>query len=850
MNLRPFIQLSLVLVAGSVWSVPAAHQPDAAGFERIAQPFFKEHCVRCHGPEKSKGKLRIDPMLPNAFLEASTRAKWAEVLNAVNSHEMPPDDEPQPDPAAAGRFADWVGAELGRAEIASRSTSVVLRRLNRTEYNNTVRDLFDGLDFRPADRFPEDPAAGGFDNIGRALSLSPLHLELYYQSARQILDRAFVDGSKPPEIRWRFDPEENTVGEDRLRVKRDGNNILLNRGKSRATNGFTVIHHNSWDKSVGFRDFRLKDEGEYIIRFRAAGKIPSRADVVAGAAIHLDKRRDEAKAKNPNNRGADQQFTNDLRHFETHRMYDYGPPRAKVTVSLGGQPRVVAEMDVDAPESSPKTYEVRTRFTRESAGVTLEYAYDVPSVLENFWMQSKDDFARPELLIDWVELEGPLNPAWPPRSQTSVLGSAPGASADELAEARGILERFMVRAYRRPVVAAEVETKLALFDKARKDKGTFNEAVKAPLAAVLTSPNVLFLVEPAAPDEGGRAVDAHELASRLSYFLWSTMPDDELFRLARSGELRKPAVLRAQVDRMLGDPRSARFVENFAGQWLGLRRVGSNPPAKNLYPEYDRHLEISIVRETEAFFDEILRHDLDVRNLVRSDFVTVNERLARFYGIPGVRGDAMRRVPAPADSHRGGVLTHASILSITSNGTRTSPVSRGVWVLRTLLGTDPGLPVANAGEIAPKVPGIDKATVRQRLEIHRSLPACARCHDKIDPLGLALENFNAAGEWREQEGHGYNGRIDKNDPKIDASAKMPDGTKFSGVAGLQDELLRREDLFMNALTERLFTYALGRELGFSDKPAVKAAVTSAKAADRSLRSLIQSIAASEAFRTK
>ncbi len=834
----------------AAWSAVAAHQPDAAGFERIAEPYFKEHCIRCHGPEKSKGKLRVDTMVPNTFLDGSTRSKWAEVLNAVNSHEMPPEDEPQPGPASAGKFADWVTAELGRAEIASRSASVVLRRLNRTEYNNTVRDLFHGLDFRPADRFPEDPPAGGFDNIGKALTLSPLQIELYYQSARQILDRAFVEGPKPPEMRWRFDPEENTAGEDRLRVKRDGNNILLNRGKNLSTNGFTVIHHNSWDRSVGFRDFRLKDEGDYIIRFRAAGRIPSRAEVVAGAAIHLGKRRDEAKAKNPNTRGADQQFTNDLKHFETHRMYDYGPPRAKVTISLGGQPRVVAEMDVDAPESAPKTYEIRTRLTRENAGVRFENAYDVPSVLENFWMQGKDDFARPELLIDWIELEGPLNPAWPPQSHSGVLGALAGTAADERAEARGILDRFMARAYRRPVAPAEVDGKLALFERARKDKGSFIEAVKAPLAAVLASPNFLFLVEPAAPSEGGRGLDAHELASRLSYFLWSTMPDEELSRLARSGELLQPAVLRAQVNRLLGDPRSSQFVENFAGQWLGLRRVGANPPAKNLYPEYDRHLEISIVRETEAFFSEILRHDLDVRNLIRSDFVTVNERLARFYGIPGVRGDELRRVPSPPDSHRGGVVTHASILSITSNGTRTSPVSRGVWVLRTLLGTDPGLPVANAGEIAPKVPGIDKATVRQRLEIHRSLAACARCHNKIDPLGLALENFNAAGEWREQEGHGYNGRIGQGDPAIDASARMPDGTKFTGVAGLQDQLLRQEDLFLNALADRLFTYALGRELGFSDKPAVRAAVVSLKAGDRSLRTLIHAITASEAFRTK
>ena len=328
------------------------------------------------------------------------------------------------------------------------------------------------------------------------------------------------------------------------------------------------------------------------------------------------------------------------------------------------------------------------------------------------------------------------------------------------------------------------------------------------------------------------------------------MPDDELFRLADKGDLTQPAVLRAQVNRMLKDPRSDAFVQNFTGQWLGTRKVGANPPAKNLYPEYDRHLEVSMVRETESFFAEILRHDLDARNLIRSDFVTVNERLARFYGIPGVRGDAFRRVPAPPESHRGGLVTQASIHAITSNGTRTSPVTRGVWVLRTLLGTDPGLPVANAGEIAPKVPGIGKATVRQRLQIHRELPLCARCHDKIDPLGFALENFNATGEWREQEGHGYNGRIDRNDPKIDARATMPDGTEFVGVEGLQAELLKKEDLFLTALAKQLHTYALGRELGFADQAMLRAAVAGMKQEKYTLRGLTQAVVTSEAFRTK
>jgi hypothetical protein len=298
---------------------------------------------------------------------------------------------------------------------------------------------------------------------------------------------------------------------------------------------------------------------------------------------------------------------------------------------------------------------------------------------------------------------------------------------------------------------------------------------------------------------------------------------------------------------MLADPKSGAFVKNFVGQWLNLRDVGANPPAADLYPQYDRHLETSMVGESEAYFAEFLRHDLDARQMIKSDFVTVNERLARFYGIPGVQGDQFRKVAVPSGVHRGGIVTQASILTITSNGTRTSPVKRGTWILKTLLNTDPGLPVANAGEIAPKVPGIDKATVRQRLEIHRELPQCARCHAKIDPLGFALENFNAAGDWRDREGFGYKGRVERDDPPIDASSKMPDGTAIVGVDGLQAAMLKKEDLFLSALSSKLLTYACGREMGLADQPTVTAAVAQMKQQKHTLRSLIQFVVTSPTF---
>ncbi|MCA9136945.1 MAG: DUF1592 domain-containing protein [Planctomycetales bacterium] len=838
----------ILLVSGVV--VAATDEPsDMAGFSSVVRPFIQAHCVGCHGPTNQEGNLRLDTLQPN-FSDPLTTSQWAEVVHSINGHQMPPEDEQQPPPQDAAMFAEWIEGKMAESEIAKRSNRVVLRRMNRAEYNNTIRDLV-GVDFDPADEFPEDPPAGGFDNIGEALTFSPLQMELYYAAARKILDRALVEGEQPKPIKWHFEPEDNTEGGDRYRVKHDGNNILLNDGENPTHDGFTVIHHDSWNKGIGFRDFQLPAEGEYIIRFRAAGRVPTREQVVASARTILENRRDEQVAKKPDSKKReDERVEKDVEHFRQDRMYDYGPPRVKVGIDLGGTPLVVTDIDVDAVESMPQTYEVHAHFTTEKAGVRLNYSYSVPRVLENFWMQGRDEFARPELMVDWVELEGPIHPVWPPEIHTRILFDSPNKATNELAYAREVITRFMGWAYRRPPTTVEIDAKLALFEKLRDDKPSFVEAIKVPLAAVLASPNFLFLVEPAGVVDQPHRLTPYELASRLSYFLWSSMPDFELLSLAKTGKLSDRAVMDAQVDRMLADPKSDAFIENFAGQWLGLRNVGANPPAEALYPKYDRHLEVSMVRETESFFAEILRNDVDARNLIKSDFVTINERLARFYGIAGVKGDSFRRVAVEPDSHRGGLVTQASIHCITSNGTRTSPVTRGVWVLKTLLGKDPGLPVANVGEIPTNVPGIDKATVRDRLEIHRRNPACARCHNKIDPLGFALENYNACGEWRDQEGHGYNGRIDKNDPVIDAAAKMPDGTEFTGVAGLQDQLIKNEDLFFNSLASQLATYALGRELGFSDRPLVHTVVEDLKANQYTLRSMIHAIVKSEQFNTK
>ncbi len=836
---------TVVVASGGSGSGP---DDDAAGLERVIVPFFQTHCIECHGGEKPEGEFSLAAeSLDTDFGHASARGKWREIVDVLSSHSMPPKDRPQPDAADVAAVVDWITSRAVAAELTKREQSVVLRRLNRAEYRNTIRDLV-GIDF-DASVFPQDPPAGGFDNNGSVLTMSQLQVEQYLAAASEILDRALVAGERPQTIRWRFDPVAGSADDShRIRLDAD-NNPIVNGGNNAFEGDWVVLHHDGWDRTVNARDFRVSTPGTYVFRARVAGRRPGREQVEEGAEKILRAEQAKQDAEDPA-RGANHQewFDSHAAHFRTDRIYDYGPPRLKLTLQLGSQPRTVAEFDIEGAPAEPQVVELPVRFTTESAGVTLSSAYSIPAVLENFWLQTRDGFPRPEALIDWMEIEGPVFDAWPPTSHMKILFDSPLAVADPDAYVREVLGRFMREAYRRPVTSAEVEEKFVLFT-ASPASLPLVERIRLPLKAVLTSPHFLYLVE-AHPADGPEPLSDHELAARLSYFLWSSQPDAELRGLADAGRLADTETRSQQVDRMLVDPKAEALVTNFAGQWLSLRDVGANPPAPDLYPQYDRHLEQSIVGESEAYFREFLRADLDVRGMIRSDFVTINERLARFYGIPDVRGDAFRKVPVPEGVTRGGIMTQASVLTITSNGTRTSPVKRGTWILKTLLGTDPGLPVANAGEIAPKVPGIDKATVRNRLEIHRALPQCARCHDTIDPLGFALENFNAAGEWRAREGFGYKGRIEANDPLIDASSRMPDGRVIDGVAGLQAAMLAEDDRFLESLARHLATYALSRELGLADRPLVAGAVETMKQDRPTLRTLIKAIVASDAFVTK
>ena len=857
---------AVVLVAAVRLTGPV--QATEGFFENTAKPFLKAHCIDCHGPKTARAELRLDRITDN-FNTRSMAAKWTEVFDQLTRDQMPPEKSknPRPTPAEVVEITEWIAGQLRDAARSSDSeTGIVLRRLNRDEYNNTVRDLV-GIDFQPANDFPVDTAAHGFDNVGSALVISPLHLEKYLAAARQIIDRSIIEGPRPTTHKWHMEvekahssnqfPGRESAGESELWVPdpvSQRHRYLLKGGGLFVKDGFLVQKGSKGEDAAGFRWFKIPAEGEYIVRIRAAGVVPTRNQVVDGAKKTLlehHREHDWEKQDVAETKWLREEWPDIAEHFMTDPIYGYGFPRMKVVDERG---QVVGEINVEASTAEPQIYEFRHSFAPRKRGtdsLTIRNTYSVPPVLENHWFQNRPSFERPELWIDWVEFEGPLAEEWPPESHRRILFDSPNQTNEDT-YAREVIERFMSRAYRRPPTSAEIERMVGLYRKLRPSQDSFVEAIKVPLIAVLASPPFLYLVEPTKQSDRPRPLTDHELASRLSYFLWSTMPDETLFNLAREGVLRDPKTLRAQVDRMLKDPRSRRFVSNFAGQWLSLRKVGTVVPDRSLYPHHDDHLQESIVRETEAFFAHILDNDLSVLSFLDSDFAVLNGRMARFYGVPHVSGDRFRPVAIEPEHRRGGLLTHASMLTLTSNGTRTSPVIRGVWLLENILGTPAPPPPPDAGDIQPKVPGIDKASVRVRLEHHRKIPQCAACHAKIDPLGFALENFNAIGQWREKEGFGYKGRVGHNDPDVDASGRLPDGRHFQDIDEFKSILLSKPytDLFCKCLAEKLMTYALGRGLGYTDRTTVSRLTQRMQTNGYRMKDLIAGIVLSEAFLTK
>jgi mono/diheme cytochrome c family protein len=790
--------------------------PEAAReFAAVVRPFLDAHCTACHGEKKQKGDLRLDT-LAGDFANASIAGHWMEVMERINSGDMPPKKEPRPKPEEISRVADQITAQLSEADAAHQAAegeAISYRRLSREEYKNTIRDLL-GVTCDASDPtgLPEDPDWQGFERIGSVLTISPAHIEKYLAAADASLSEALALGAKPGSTIHRMHAAEFR------RISGEVEKELIAQGtldKAR----IDIVPNNGANGTPGEgNELAIPVAGDYQLRVRLSALRPA------------------------------------------------GGRSPRLLIYAAGIDRNLFEQDVEAPEDQPVTLQFRVhlpagthmlRVINAVPGPNPEGRQSRPLNSKPFFVLAErqpwqiklsDDAFKPiwpTILLDWLECEGPLYSSWPPPAHQQIFGRAEGAAVDG-AHARDIIARFAARAFRREVQPEEVERLAKLSDAQLAAGASFPAAVKSALLAVLCSKSFIYLVEGASGAGAGR-LDDFELASRLSYFLWSTMPDERLEGLAHAGTLHQPAILRDEARRMISDPRAHAFMDSFPRQWLQLRRVGMFAPDRKLYPDYDDYLEKSMISETTSFFREVMEHDLSLREFLDSDWTMLNERLAEHYGIAGVAGEAMRRVALRPEDHRGGLLTQASILSLTSDGTRHRPVHRGKWILESIIGKPPPPPPANVPPIKTSAADQPKTSLRAKLEAHREDPGCAACHRKIDPLGLAFDNYDAIGHWRTVEavrdGSGAN-------PAIDASGELVDGRTFADAAGLKKLLAADIDRFAAAFCEKLATYALRRGMTFNDRKLLSAIAAQSRSQGYRLAALVEGLVLSDLFQKR
>lgn len=806
--------------------------------------FLGNHCQRCHAAMKPKAGFRVDELLPVA-ITGTNLASWKEILGRIESRDMPPRGQPRPAEAEYEAAAKVLRKHLEKIEdeIAARAPRM-LRRLNRAEYVNTIRDLF-GIRYRPGDDFPIDGTLHGFDTVADGLTLSAALVEKYLACANAVLDRAIqpVDpGHQPKRIQAAFYDEHYTYP------------------KGTPLNGLNVYNGNAH------------------LTFGPEGK--KRLVYIGGPALfsyaHID------PIHNPVHAANSEGVYRLLVRLTPQR---FEPGEVVSFTILGTEKRRIAEVDVPIKENGkPLTLQAESYYDRSESTLGFEINWTNGNHLQDLSRGrlrnlpfDGSDQNKPWWHINYRMVNGkrvewkPNTPEELPFSyfekvEFTIVGPVrdrPKETAELLGsyekdqDPTPVLERFLPRAFRRPVSPNEVRRFVSLVKK-QKEKGLDpTESLKVGMAAALCSPHFLFLVEtpPKTSPRGGHTLNPQELASRLSYFLWSSCPDAELTQLANTGKLLEKEVLAKQVKRMINDPKSEAFVDRFARQWLNLDKLNSVMPEPKLFPKWSEDLRDGCRAETIAFFREVLKANRPVTDFLASDWTYVNEDLAEHYGLSPAPGRTLRKVKL-SDDRRGGLLTQASLLTLTSEATRTAPVIRGAYVLDRLFNRPPPPPPPNVGALIPDAS--QAKSVRDHLAIHRSDPSCAGCHSRFDPYGLALEQFDATGRWRLEE-------VAHEDPakpvprkdgetiptfKIDARVELADGTKLEGVPGLKKHLILRKREFIRGLAERLTIYACGRGLTFADRSGLEAAVKATEADGDSFQSLIQAVVESPAFRTR
>ncbi len=750
-----------------------------ATFEMDILPLLAGYCYGCHG-EKKKGDLDLRIYQDRAAVVRDKQV-FEKVMKNLQTHEMPPEKKSQPTPEERDLITGWIQSEVFQCDCDHPDPGrVTLRRLNRVEYNNTIRDLV-GVNFHPADDFPADDVGYGFDNIGDVLSLPPVLLEKYVAAAEKVLEMAIVTDFTPKSPIQHF---EAVALDGTAPGGPTGDNMrILNReGDIHVTCEFPRA-------------------GEYVLRARAYGE-------------------------------------------------QAGPEPARMAFSINEHE--IFRFDVTAVQSKPATYEVRVSMPAGKKRFAAAY-------LNNYVNPKDPDPTQRDrnLVIDYLEVVAPLDPGPPamPESHTRIFARQP-AAGNEKERAQAILGNFARRAYRRSVTAEEVERLVKLAEQAAREEKSFERGIQVALEAVLVSPHFLFRELPfRAGQELGRTgetplrlaaggtpaplpISEYALASRLSYFLWSSMPDEALFAEAERGTLRKH--LGRQVSRMLKDPKAKALVENFADQWLQIRNLSQVTPDQQTFPTFDEALRVAMQQETELFFQGIMQEDRSVLEFMDASYTFLNERLARHYGLAGVKGDAFQRVSLKGDQ-RGGILTHASVLTITSNPTRTSPVKRGKWILENILGTPPPPPPPDVPELKEGKEAVLTGSLRQRMEQHRANPLCASCHARMDPIGFGFENYDGIGAWREKDG-----LFD-----IDPAGQLVTGEAFRGSKDLKEILAKRKkENFTRCLSEKMLTYALGRGLELYDRCAVDHLSKGLAHSDYRFSSLILGIVKSAPFQMR
>jgi cytochrome c551/c552 len=780
----------LFAAGGYLFTLEAQQQSSGAPLPSAAhRNVISRYCVSCHNDSLKTGGLALDTV---AAREVGQNPEvWEKVVRKVRARQMPPVGMPRPDDATYEAVISYLERSLDRAAAAKPNPgrTDTFRRLNRTEYQNAIRDLL-GLDVDVASLLPSAESSYGFDNVTVG-DLSPTLLDRYISAAEKISRLAVGRPGRSP-------------GGDTIRIPPDLTQEEHLDGLPVGTRGGAVVRYT----------FPL--DAEYEIQIRLARDRNEHVEGLTEAhelELLLDK---------------------DRLHLFTVK-----PPAREAGFSEDYQPNhdnIDQHLKIRIPvKAGPHTLGVA--FLKKASAL-LETERQPYQAHFNFYRHP-----RIQPAVYSISIIGPYVAKGPgdTPSRRRIFTSRPANRGEEEGSAKRILARLMRRAYRRPVTDQDLQGPYKLYRKGRAE-GDFEAGIEMALSAVLVSPQFLFRIEqdPAgvAPNTAYRISDL-ELASRLSFFVWSSIPDDELLDVAIAGKLREPAVLEQQVRRMLADSRSRTLVSNFASQWLHLRNLASITPDMRAFPDFDDNLRQAFRQETELFFESILRENRSVLDLLSANYTFVNERLAKHYGIPNVYGSRFRRITLGEDSKRGGLLRQASILTVTSYATRTSPVIRGKWILDNILGVPPPPPL-------PDVPALKdntvdgNLTVRKRLAEHRTNPTCSSCHNLMDPVGLSLEKFDAIGRWRTAE----------QGVAIDASGGLPDGSKFADVHGLEQALLSRPEMFVGTFAEKLLTYALGRGVEYYDAPAIRAIVRQARAKDFRVSSLIMGIVTSTPFQMR